>query len=125
MKTLIDDIWISVRTYNVLKRAGIETLEDLTNPKNWRKILNQNGCGKNTIIDISAAIMNAASGQLLEDAKVLEKASLRLEDAKVLEKASLRLLCKDCGNDIHRNFRCKCGGNPWFIKKPRFLKKHL
>jgi len=25
-------------------------------------------------------------------------------------------LCKDCGNQIHRNFRCQCGGNPWFIR---------
>jgi len=79
MKTSVDDIWINMRAYNILKKAGIETLEDLTKPQNWQKILDQKGCGKATIIDIGAAILNAVGGQLLEDAKILEEARFKLK----------------------------------------------
>ena len=30
--------------------------------------------------------------------------------------------CKSCGEDVHINFRCHCGGNPWKIKDPQDIK---
>lgn len=27
--------------------------------------------------------------------------------------------CKECGSSVHLNFKCSCGGDPWFVNEQK------